>query len=266
MKLTVLTENTAVSPEFRAVHGLSLYLETKDLKILFDVGPGDQFLHNSEKLGLDMSKVDVCVISHGHNDHGGGLETFLGCNHTAPVYLSDMAFENCYAGSKYIGLDKNLKEHPQVKLVPSHFSPAEGTAILGKILGDTMLPKANANLLCDNGPDPFLHEQVMLVEEDGFLLLLGGCAHRGILNIMECAKSFYGRYPDAVVSGFHLAAGGSGKCMADEECLKELSKRLLSTESMFYSCHCTGPEALGKLQALMPGRLIALSTGMSLEF
>lgn len=266
MKLTVLTENTAISPEFRAVHGLSLYLETKALKILFDVGPGDEFLYNSEKLGLDLSKVDACVISHGHNDHGGGLETFLGCNHTAPVYLSEAAFENCFAGSKYIGLNKALKGHPQVKLVSPHFSPAEGITILGQIPGDTMLPKANANLLSDKGPDPFLHEQVMLVKEDDFLLLLGGCAHRGILNIMEYAKTVWGRYPDAVVSGFHLAAGGSGKCMADDEYLEELSRRLLSTGAMFYSCHCTGPEALTKLQTLMPGRLMALSTGMSVEF
>ena len=265
MKLTVLTENTACSPEFQAVHGLSLHLKTDRHQILMDVGPGPQFCSNAKLLGIDLSTVDLCAISHGHDDHGGGLKDFLASNHTAPVYLSDMAFEDCFAGTKYIGLDKNLKTHPQMRFVSDFLTVDDQITLLTKIPGNTLLPKANTNLNDAKGPDPFLHEMVMLVEAQDKLLLLGGCAHRGIVNILEHATATAGRYPDVVVSGFHLAAGGSGKCLADDAYLSALSEKLLATGAMFYSCHCTGPEALKKLQALMPGRLCALSTGMSIE-
>lgn len=62
----------------------------------------------------------------------------------------------------------------------------------------------------------------MLIREGKRLYLFGGCAHRGIVNIMERAKTLAGRYPDVVVSGFHLAAGGTGKCMADDAYLDAL--------------------------------------------
>lgn len=265
MKLTVLTENTACSPEFQAVHGLSLYLETGKQKILMDVGPGKEFLHNGALLNLSPTEADICVISHGHFDHGGGLKYFLEENKTAPVYLSDLAFEDCFSGTKYIGLDKALKNHPQLRFVVDKLKPDGNITLLTKIPGDILLPNANATLNSKDGLDTFLHEMVMLVEEQGQLLLLGGCAHRGIVNILEYAKSVLGRYPDVVVSGFHLAAGGSGKCMADDEYLDALSQKLLATGATFYSCHCTGPEALSRLQTRMPGRLHALSTGMTIE-
>lgn len=265
MKLTVLTENTALSPAFQAVHGLSLYLETSCHRILMDVGPGTQFLHNSALLGIDIGSVDFCGISHGHDDHGGGLGAFLEANHTAPVYLSSTAFGDCYAGSKYIGLSKDLAHHPQLRFVEQLLRVDPQITLMTRIPGDTLLPKANANLNGPQGPDDFLHEMVMLVEENGTLLLLGGCAHRGIVNILEYARAVAGRYPDVVISGLHLAAGGSGQCMADEDYLDALAERLLATGAMFYSCHCTGQEALQKLQTRMPGRLASISTGTVLE-
>lgn len=264
MKLTVLVENTSVSPEFQAVHGLSLYLEAAGHKLLMDVGPGEEFLHNADALGIDLTAVDLCAISHGHNDHGGGLGAFLKRNHSAPVLLSQRAFEGYFAGEKYIGLDESLKSRPQVQLVPEKYSVDSHIMLLSQIPGDRLLPKANAGLLDASGADSFRHEQVMLVEEEGKLLLLGGCAHRGIVNILEHVKNVVGRYPDVVVSGLHLAAGGSGRCMADDEYLDNLSEALMSTGAMFYSCHCTGREALEKLKLRMPGRLEAISTGMTL--
>lgn len=77
MKITTLVENSCVSKDLEAVHGLSFLIETEGTKILMDMGPGEEFLRNADKLGINISDVDYAVISHGHNDHGGGLRSFL---------------------------------------------------------------------------------------------------------------------------------------------------------------------------------------------
>ena len=244
MKLTVLTENTACMKELQAVHGLSLLLETGEQRILMDVGPGDSFAENAKALGIDLSCVNLCVISHGHDEHGGGLRRFLQENDHAPVYLAQGAFARHFAGAREIGLDASLARHPQVHLA----APLErfGTSIVlfSQVPGDTLIPAANQGLMDAQGPDPFLHEQDLLIWEADKLYLFGGCAHRGIVNILERARVIAGRWPDVVVSGLHLSAGRTGQCMADEKYLDLLATALLATGAQFFSCHCTGPVAL----------------------
>ena len=77
MIIKTLVENTSISKDFGNEHGLSLYIETNALKILFDVGASELFLKNAEKLGVNITDVDFLVISHGHYDHGGGLKIFF---------------------------------------------------------------------------------------------------------------------------------------------------------------------------------------------
>ena len=107
--LKVLIENTALSENFRKEHGLSLYLETDTHKILFDTGKSDQFLANAQALGIDLSEADTAVISHGHYDHTGGLNTFLNLNKKAPVYINRQAFlPHFYGSQEYIGMDPTI--------------------------------------------------------------------------------------------------------------------------------------------------------------
>ena len=82
MKITALVENTA-KEKLKAKHGLSLYIETKKHKILFDLGPDDTLFENARVCGIDLSKVDIVIISHGHMDHGGALSKFLAINKEA---------------------------------------------------------------------------------------------------------------------------------------------------------------------------------------
>ena len=86
MIIKTLVENTSLSKDFGSEHGLSLYIETKDSKILFDVGASELFLENAKKLNVDISNVDYLIISHGHYDHGGGLRGFL-CKNTKLRYF-----------------------------------------------------------------------------------------------------------------------------------------------------------------------------------
>ena len=129
MKITVLTENTisknispALSEKLKTEHGLSLFIETENHKILFDMGQTNLFLENAKNLNINLEEVDFAVLSHGHYDHGGlpssesqlfGVSGFLHLNKSAPIFLQETAFfENYNASKKYIGLDKNLLENP----------------------------------------------------------------------------------------------------------------------------------------------------------
>ncbi|MDD2234946.1 MAG: MBL fold metallo-hydrolase [Desulfitobacteriaceae bacterium] len=87
MLIKTLVENISISKDFGNEHGLSLYIETKKHKILFDVGASELFLQNAKKLDVNITDVDILVISHGHYDHGGGLKVFLQENSAATVYL-----------------------------------------------------------------------------------------------------------------------------------------------------------------------------------
>ena len=87
MKIITLMENTACREDLTASHGLSLYIETPKHNILFDMGPDNEYIHNAEKLGVDLKAVDIAVLSHGHYDHGGGLAMFRLLNDHAKIYL-----------------------------------------------------------------------------------------------------------------------------------------------------------------------------------
>ena len=99
MKISMLLENTAKNDCFCAEHGLSMYIETDKLNILFDTGAGSLFAENAKQLGVDLADVDVAIISHGHNDHGGGLATFLSLNEKAKVYVTPQAFDRYFNDS-----------------------------------------------------------------------------------------------------------------------------------------------------------------------
>ena len=96
MKITTLLENKTTCDALRCEHGLSLYIETEKHKILFDSGASDAFWENARALGIDLAQVDIAFLSHAHNDHCGGLLTFLRGNRTAKVYLQKEAFGDYY--------------------------------------------------------------------------------------------------------------------------------------------------------------------------
>ncbi len=269
MRIVTLLENN-VSPhaagatnadELTSAHGLSLYLETTSHRILFDMGPGDEFARNARNLSIDLAAVDLAAISHGHYDHGRGLATFLSLNPTAPFYTTARAFENHYSEAGWIGLDPQLEHHPQHRIAQPIEEIAPGITLFSNVDHHDLPSPANDCLCDDAGLDHFEHEQNLLIAEDDSLVLIGGCAHRGIVNILEAAKSIAGHYPDIVISGFHLAIGGEGACAVDDAYLDEFAARLMTTGATFYTGHCTGSEAYERLATRMGEALHPCNTG-----
>ena len=253
MKIVTLMENTSCSEVLNCEHGLSLYLETENHKILFDAGQSAAFADNAEKLGVDLGQVDLAVLSHGHYDHGGGLGKFLECNQTAPVYVSNHAFEPHYSRNGYIGLDLSLESSGRIVSVSRELKLAEGVA-LHQI---ACAPMDTAGLeVEENGvrkPDDFRHEQYLMIEEQGKRILISGCSHKGILNIMEAFQ------PDILVGGFHFMK------ITDNTWLKAAAEKLLAYDTVYYTGHCTGQTQYDYLKSIMGDQLHYLSTGTVLE-
>ncbi len=257
MKITVLVENTTCDPNLEAEHGLSLYLETGKKRILFDMGQTDLFARNAEKLGVDLGKVDFAVLSHGHYDHGGGLRTFLEINRHAPVYLSKNAFGTYYNGTeKYIGLDTSLAGIERLVMVDGKLKLGDGLTLLSGEGRDCPwnIESFGLNRRKAEGfePDDFRHEQYLLVEEAGRRILISGCSHRGVLNIMAWFT------PDVLVGGLHLSKIPPGEELAN------YAANLAGYKTEYYTGHCTGSEQYAFMKAQIPN-LYALSTGAVIE-
>lgn len=258
MKLQVLCENTATCPELPGEHGLSLYLETERHRILFDMGQTERFAENARLLSVDLSQVDLAVLSHGHYDHGGGLERFLRENSTAPVYLREDAFGAYYNGKeKYIGLDQRLKHSP--RLIPTGDRLVIDETLCLYSCNDRVpaLPVESRGLTEKQAqifrPDPFTHEQYLLLQEDGRRILLSGCSHKGVLNLLQWFS------PHIFIGGFHFKSCAlHGE---DRAFLEAAAEQMLAGSTRYYTCHCTGTEQYEFLKQRMGERLSYLSTG-----
>ena len=251
MKIVSLLENTTARNELKTEHGLSLYIEACGKKILFDFGETDLFYQNAKKLGVDLTEVDLAVLSHGHSDHGGGLSTFLNINSHAPVYISPTAFLPHYNGQgKFIGLDPVLMENERLVYVKNEQIIDTGLKIFNCNGEKLHYPIAHQGLTEgeEKSPDFFDHEQYLQVEENGKRVLLSGCSHKGILNIMEWVR------PHILVGGFHISK------ISDPQALSSLAHALSSYGAEYHTCHCTGIEQYSTLCQLCP-RIHYLSTG-----
>jgi len=269
MRITALAENESHFENLVSEHGLSLYIETKKHQLLFDTGQGSLFAENAVKLGVDLTQIDLCILSHGHYDHGGGLRTFLKLNTKSPIYTNIKSFGEYYANranapKEYIGLDKTLPFVERFVFTGGYLAVEDGIEIFSSVTGQTLLPAGNSDLFEKTGdsfiPDNFSHEQNLILTENGKTILIAGCAHKGIINIVESFHDLKGCYPDHVVGGFHLynkASGGS----EDEDTVNAIGRYLLLTGSKYYTCHCTGMAAYNSLKTVMTDKIDYLSTG-----
>ncbi len=272
MKITSLIENTAGAEGCVPLHGLSLYIETERHRVLMDFGPSDDTLRNAECLGVDLRGVDVAVLSHGHYDHSGGLLAFVEMNPKAPIYMQRSAAGENYAydgpekGHRYIGIDKRIAGLPQIRLLDGDFRIDDELELFTVKSRRFPLPSTNKRILRKVGEgfvqDDFSHEQCLYVRSGGRSALLSGCAHSGILNIMDAfAEKFgEGRLPDVVVSGFHLMRK-SGYAEGDFREQEEIANRLMELPCRFCTCHCTGIEPFERMKAILGERLSYLRTG-----
>lgn len=271
MKITAIVENTRGKRGVNAKHGLSLLLEGEKFgTMLFDVGPDVRLLFsNAEKLGIDLLQTETVILSHGHIDHGGALHDFLNRNKQAIVFLKREAL------SEYITKTAGISIPVSVRLYEKDVPRLIFTQKVHKISPDIFLfseveptkdRKANRALYqrTNNGcvQDAFLHEQNLVICEQGKVILIAGCAHCGIERIIKTAQELVGREVDVVVSGFHLYNPVTRRG-EKRETIERFGQQLSDFSCRYVTFHCTGKRAYRLLKQQLGDRITYLRAGQS---
>lgn len=178
-RIIILSDNRTVNPLLEVEHGLSVYMEYNGRKYLLDTGASDLFIRNAEKLGVNLCEVDYCLISHGHNDHIGGLSVFLEMNHRAKIILSDEIPGAEYASVRRyhhsITGNVDFQKYHQRFIFIHEDTFVDGIHIYTHLAHHHAKPLGDRTLLIktDNGEyvgDDFSHELAFVIVEMFFLL------------------------------------------------------------------------------------------------
>lgn len=271
MKVVTLLENQAVANSLCAAHGLSLYIETPKHRILFDMGPDNGFMENARALGVDLAAVDIAFLSHGHFDHGGGIAAFLAVNDTAKLYMQKEAFGEYVAleddGERFIGINGALRDSDRIILTEGTVRIDDELLLFSDVPRDFDVGAASGRLF-RRGPagleqDGFVHEQDLLITAEGKTILISGCSHRGIVNILHRARDLAAGEIDTMIGGFHLFQLEEGAPAADQ-LIEQLGTALLAGHTVYHTGHCTGDYAYTKLKSILGDRLHRVMGGTEL--
>ena len=272
MRIVNLIENIKGNPECDFEHGLSLYVETQKHKLLMDTGCSDKFLENAKRLSVQLENVDSVVLSHGHYDHGGGLLDFAKINSHARIYVRENAFLDFYHGKdenkRYIGLDKRISNLAQLYYVSGNMRMDKELFLFTNVTSRILWPSSNLELTVEKDgvlvQDDFSHEQYLVISQNGKNILISGCAHNSILNILEKYHQIFSKNPDVVISGFHMMKK-SGYKQEDIDLIEKTAWKLKDYRTKFYTCHCTGEEPYERMKRILGEQIDYVKSGEEVE-
>lgn len=243
MKIKVLVDNNTFIDEYYCGEpAVSLYIEDEDVRILFDVGYSDLFLRNMEQFKINIEDIDVVVISHGHNDHTGGLKYLFtnGANKTFKLVGHSNAFEYKSDESGIISSPFNaeqLKKMCKLELTSKPMKVSNNITFLGEIpqTVEHEVRKAIGNTYIDGElvDDSVVDDSALVFKGRTGIYIITGCSHSGICNIIEYAKKV--THCDnvlGIIGGFHLF------CI-DEGLNKTIDFLKDHNIGELYPCHCT---------------------------
>jgi len=210
VEINILVDN---NPNFdlKSPWGISIYVRTQNLSILFDAGPDSNALkENSKKLSIDLSNLDLAVISHEHGDHIRGLEYISEVNKNLTIFVPAHMSESCKNWIKSLGF--KVIEVKDTTLI------SEGIAIVGELYGPP-------------------YEQALAINVKNLgLIILVGCSHPGVDKIVSKAEKELSQNPYAVIGGFHLSGASLNK-------IRDIAKALNKTGlKRIYPVHCSGED------------------------
>jgi len=260
VKITVLCENTVARPGFIGEHGFSAYVEAPGEALLFDTGQGFGLIANSLRLEKDLHKVSKLVLSHGHFDHTGGLPAFLGVRGPCEIVAHPDVLADRYRWMPVAGEEKPVSigipwreahltsrgarfrwEKAFAEIAPRIYVSGE---VPRKTSFETGDPKFAVKNNGDWIADPFLDDYSLAVKTSRGLVIVLGCAHAGMINILEHFKERTGEERiHAVLGGTHLGFSPRAQLESTIEALRKYRVERLAVS------HCTGQKPVARLAA-----------------
>lgn len=256
LRITTLSENTASIDDFIAEWGLSILIETEKTKILLDTGQGYSCVHNADTLGIDLRDIDKIVLSHGHFDHTGGLrdvlrrikrkvEIIAHPNIWQPKYSRRRSGEPRYIGIPFC--QNELESRGAIFILDNKPIKIDSSIMTtGEIPMSTSYEEVDAALFVkeDSGwkPDEVMDDQALIIKTEAGLVIILGCAHRGMMNTIYHARRLAGdERICAIIGGSHLISASEEHFRQTVTALRELGNPRLGL------CHCTDLKAISHL-------------------
>ncbi len=274
LKITVLSEERADRSGLVAEHGWAVWIETDNKRILFDVGQRNEMLLNANHLGIDICECDEIVLSHGHYDHSGGLESVWSMVPNKMVYAHPVSLAEKYARnddgtSRYNGMPQStrdlLNDNPD-RLIATSKPTALGSGLFvtGEIPRVTEFEDAGGAYFIDPHclyPDPIVDDQALFFESIHGIVVILGCAHAGVINTVKYIRKLTGgKNIHAVIGGMHLFRASEKRIRSTMQAMRDYNLSLLGT------AHCTGTAATYRMQAAFSGRCLDCCVGTQLVF
>ena len=228
LTITVVCDNNLYTDGLETAWGFGCLVTGPEKTILFDTGPGGSLLGNMEKLAIEAKSVDTVVLSHIHPDHTGGLESFLEKNPDVAVYLPK-------------SFPKGFKDKVQ----------AQGAKIV-----EVKQPMEICENVWSTGQlGKWIKEQSLIIRTDKGLVAIIGCAHPGIVNIVNAAKDLMKNDILFVMGGFHLEWATKGKIEKIISAFKKLNVRYVGL------CHGSGEKARSLFEEYFGKKYINVGAG-----
>lgn len=268
LRITVLVDDTVNKRDLFAEHGLSVYVELGNRKILFDTGQTTLLIENSRKLGIDLKTADAVILSHGHYDHTGGLADVLTLSPDAKVYAHQGAFAPKYTRksdgtSHYGGMPQScrdaVKRKGELVNVTGPVEICDGFYLTGPIPRVNDFEDTGGPFFRDEActaPDDLIDDQAAFIVNDSGVTVVLGCAHSGVINTLNYIEKLTEYSPiNAIIGGMHLVSAGEERLDQTIAALNEMCVE------HFMPSHCTGIHGITRLWQDFPHKCSACNVG-----